>query len=164
MFFRSYRAFRYYGSIFCGNSVLSHFIIRLCSVVPMELNAKMRMEKKTGNLGCFVCPLPVFFSLNYQPFLATLPPKKTIGYHQLIKIIQIIFIYYTHFSRINTNIIESSLPSFHSQSKSNIHILLVDRSIITGCVSTISRIKICSSAPYNHCVIIINIIDRINKG
>ena len=31
------------------------------------------MEKKTGNLGCFVCPLPVFFSLNYQPFLATLP-------------------------------------------------------------------------------------------
>lgn len=73
MFFRSYRAFRYYGSIFCGNSVLSHFIIRLCSVVPMELNAKMRMEKKTGNLGCFVCPLPVFFSLNYQLFLATLP-------------------------------------------------------------------------------------------
>ena len=73
MFFRSYRAFRYYGSIFCGNSVLSHFIIRLCSVVPMELNAKMRMEKKTGNLGCFVCPLPVFFSFNYQLFLATLP-------------------------------------------------------------------------------------------
>ena len=31
------------------------------------------MEKKTGNLGCFVCPLPVFFSLNYQLFLATLP-------------------------------------------------------------------------------------------
>ena len=30
------------------------------------------MEKKTGNLGCFVCPLPVFFSLNYQPLLATL--------------------------------------------------------------------------------------------
>ena len=41
--------------------MLSHFIIRLCSVVPTELNAKMRMEKKTGNLGCFVCPLPVFF-------------------------------------------------------------------------------------------------------
>ena len=34
---------------------------------------KFRIEKKTGNLGCFVCPLPVFFSLNYQPFLATLP-------------------------------------------------------------------------------------------
>ena len=33
----------------------------------------MRIEKKTGNLGCFVCPLPVFFSLNYQLFLATLP-------------------------------------------------------------------------------------------
>ena len=33
----------------------------------------MRVEKKTGNLGCFVCPLPVFFSLNHQPFLATLP-------------------------------------------------------------------------------------------
>ena len=31
------------------------------------------MEKKTGNLGCFVCPLPVFFSFNYQLFLATLP-------------------------------------------------------------------------------------------
>ena len=79
MFFRSYRAFRYYGSIFCGNSVLSHFIIRLCSVVPMELNAKMRMEKKTGNLGCFVCPLPVFFSLNYQLFLATLPKLLTVN-------------------------------------------------------------------------------------
>ena len=34
---------------------------------------KFRIEKKTGNLGCFVCPLPVFFSLNCQPFLATLP-------------------------------------------------------------------------------------------
>ena len=34
---------------------------------------KFRIEKKTGNLGCFVCPLPVFFSLNHQPFLATLP-------------------------------------------------------------------------------------------
>ena len=34
---------------------------------------KFRIEKKTGNLGCFVCPLPVFFSLNYQLFLATLP-------------------------------------------------------------------------------------------
>ena len=22
---------------------------------------KFRIEKKTGNLGCFVCPLPVFF-------------------------------------------------------------------------------------------------------
>ena len=33
------------------------------------------MEKKTGNLGCFVCPLPVFFSFNYQLFLATLPKK-----------------------------------------------------------------------------------------
>lgn len=31
--------------------------------------------KKTGNLGCFGCPLPVFFSLNYQLFLATLPRK-----------------------------------------------------------------------------------------
>ena len=28
----------------------------------------MRVEKKTGNLGCFVCPLPVFFSLNHQVF------------------------------------------------------------------------------------------------
>ncbi|MBO7288082.1 MAG: hypothetical protein J6U85_07625, partial [Bacteroidales bacterium] len=37
---------------------------------------KFRIEKKTGNLGCFVCPLPVFFSLNCQPFLATLPQKK----------------------------------------------------------------------------------------
>ena len=46
MFFRSYRAFRYYGSTFCGNSVLSHFIICLCHVVPMELNAKMKMKKK----------------------------------------------------------------------------------------------------------------------
>ena len=33
----------------------------LCSVVPTELNAKMRI-KKAGNLGCFVCPLPVFFA------------------------------------------------------------------------------------------------------
>ena len=36
------------------------------------------MEKKTGNLGCFVCPLPVFFSLNYQPFLATLPKSENL--------------------------------------------------------------------------------------
>ena len=41
------------------------------------------MEKKTGNLGCFVCPLPVFFSLNYQPLLATLPCYIDLSIFQL---------------------------------------------------------------------------------
>ena len=43
----------------------------------------MRVEKKTGNLGCFVCPLPVFFSLNHQPFLATLPRIKKLRTSEL---------------------------------------------------------------------------------
>ena len=60
MFFRSCRAFRYYGSIFCGNSVLSHFIIRLCSVIPMELNAKMKMKKRNEFLRSFFEPAEGF--------------------------------------------------------------------------------------------------------
>ena len=76
MFFRSYRAFRYHGSIFCGNSVLSHFIIRLCSVVPMELNAKMMMEKKTGNLGCFVCPVTCLFFAQIPTIFGNITKKN----------------------------------------------------------------------------------------
>jgi hypothetical protein len=48
---------------------------------------KFRIEKKTGDLGCFVCPLPVFFSLNYQLFLATLPIFLS---HEVLRFLAII--------------------------------------------------------------------------
>ena len=48
---------------------------------------KFRIEKKTGDLGCFVCPLPVFFRSTANHFWQHYPNKKSVTSYEATDLI-----------------------------------------------------------------------------